>query len=404
LRNSLYENGDFSQIEDEQLCRLWSHLREYSFSLAMSEDYDEARRASDLMWSVRQELQNREPPSPTSTPQELEISADNMEREWCERFSNYDNETTARRNHLVTNNSSSLDRFERLWQDEIPRRYRKPSGRYLQLKQQERALAVIRDFDRAALLHRECEALRAEEARAAQAQLIYDYREARSRLIAKQQQDLEQYDACRERIRDCMVAQYQRACDVLTLTQTAARIRQARRVQHALSIELSASIETSVQSKAKLRDPLLPPLMPPNHPQFVEDEQRRREESKRQAIEYSRWNAERTLAKYNGQPVAPPPGHAGQKRQQSEQRTEQLGPDVMEPFATAVFDVMDHPPEQDAQDDGEQQEDVTTLGDVIGEELDRAEGGEEEEDGAAPLGDVISEELRTAEDDGHDTA
>jgi hypothetical protein len=398
LRNRLYENEDLNKIDDQQLSRLWSHLREFSFSLAMSEDYDEARRASDLMLSVRQELQNREPPSPTSTPRDLETSSDNLERDWSERFSNYDNETAARRTQLLTNNANSLDRFERLWQGKMPRLYRKPSGRYLQLKQQEWALAVVRDFDRASMLHRECEVLRAEEANAAQAQLVSDYREARGRLLAKQQQDLDQYDASRERSRACMVAKYQRACDVLALTQTVARTRQARRTQQASSIELGVSIEASVQSKTRPRDPLLPPLMPPNDPQFVQDEQRRRDEVRRHAIEYSRWNAERTLAKYNGQPIAPQPRQTGQQRQQSQRATEQLGPEVMEPFATAVMEVMDHPPEQDAQDDAEQQEKVTTLGDVMGEELKRAEG-EEEEKAVAPLN-ATREELRTAEEDG----
>jgi hypothetical protein len=310
LRDQLYEKEDFSEVDRNQLIRLCNHLREVSNQYALAQDYLSAIQASDLLIKSRQELiQRNADAGQTGDAQTEEEAREKFEASWSKKFSDYDQESKTRRDRLLEQQSNIEQEFERVWSEEMPRKYRKPSARYLQLKEQERALAISRDFDGANSLHRQNEALLHEETEAAQHSLKVDYKNARVKFTEKQRSDLESSDQLRKNGRILLQQQYERARlqfeRRLAVMRVGGVVRGAR--HRNLNPELGAPVEAIIETKSKLRDVLLPPLIPPNDPSVIEEDRRREEEQKARSQQFSRWNAQRTLSRYNGCQISRPP-------------------------------------------------------------------------------------------------
>lgn len=311
MRDQLYENEDFSEFTNDQLSRVYGHLRELTTQHAIDEQYTEARRSNALMENVRKELIARNLDG-FAARSRAEMSPEELfERHWQNVFDRYDRETEEKRSQMETKNARVLETFERTWTDEMPSKYRKPSARFLELKSKEKRAALAKDFDTAEKFHRECEALMQKEAAAAQAALITDYHDAKARLLERQSHEMENFENQRIQGRVLIEADYKRAKRNAELREFVVKDREAmlgKRTRYFdYHPELASSLEAGVMSRKRCVNVLLPPLTPPNDPALVQTQERTREDKKRRSMHYSRWNAERTLSKYNGVDAPPPP-------------------------------------------------------------------------------------------------
>ena len=312
IREQLYENEDFSEYSNEQLSRVYAHLRELTTQHAMDEKYADARRSNALMENVRQELiaRNMDGYHPAQsrsdmTPEEI------FERHWQNVFGKYDSETAEKREMIEARNARALDAFEKTWAIDMPPKYRKPSPRFLELKKKEKCAALAKDFDSAERFHGECEALIQREVAAAQAALIADYNEAKAKLLEKQGLELENFENQRVQGRQLITADYNRAKKNMELREFVVKDREAmlgKRTRYFdYHPDLSSSMESGVASKKRWVNVLLPPLTAPNDPGVVYNQERSREDKKRRSQTFSKWNAEKTLSKYHGVDAPPPP-------------------------------------------------------------------------------------------------
>lgn len=309
LRDKLLENPDFSEVEDEQLKMLMAHLREYSQDMALKEDYEEAAKASSLLEVTRKEQQER---NSRIHERELDdadkIKREKCEKQWDEKLQNLDEETQAKREAIQNEQNEELDRFEKRWAEDMPRKYRKPSNRLLQLKQIERSLAISGKYDEAKEIHKESEAIAQLEGSQIQNKLITDYRIAREKLMIKFNEDMNLFEKSRAQEREVIECQKRKDLEKFVYREEVQKIKQiesrkgCKERSGVIKPDYGASVIGINQTKMKFRDNVIPPLFAPNDPKFVEEEQRKAREKKRIQDEYQKKNAELTLLDYTVQP------------------------------------------------------------------------------------------------------
>jgi hypothetical protein len=202
LRERLYEDPSFEEIDDVTLQRLLAHLREYSQEHGIREDYDEAARARDLMEKARIEAQARRDavPRPPQTSRQP-LTDDEFESMWQQRYDEFDSASDVKRRELADRQKRALDQFEDSWRRQMPSRYRKPSNALLQIKHMERALAISGQYERARAMHDEADRIARQEAEQLQRHLIRDYRIARDQMLRRQQAERDKLEGDRARLR-----------------------------------------------------------------------------------------------------------------------------------------------------------------------------------------------------------
>lgn len=309
LRDKLYEDPNMTEITSEDLTHLFQHLREYTYDQALKENYPEARKAKNLQEATRQELSYRNMSPVSRRPSQMTQRQMNLENQWKDHFDGFDEETDQKRMQMQQKHNEQLEEFEDLWANEMLRKYRKPSARLLQLKQQERALAYQQDFDKAEILHNETEALKNIEAEQAQKQLEIDYKAAKAQLLERQASDLQKYEDSRAITRRFYMTQYNIAKQNMERNMD---IDVRRREEHSRvsryenpNPEIACSYENAARSKGGAHGWLLPDLQPPNDPQRVEEEERRKYEQQKKAQQFSKRNAQMSLSQSMRSPRPP---------------------------------------------------------------------------------------------------
>jgi hypothetical protein len=188
---------------------------------------------------------------------------------------------------MTERHESERAHFEEFWRDEKPREYRRPTGRYLELKAKEKALAAAGEIDEAERTYREAERTAKAAAELAQERLDRDYRCALQRLIEKQQSELDVFNRRAFHQRDVLLSErekYERygkyRADVVALLRTKAS-------KPKLSDEMKIQPAKRPRSRG-ISGLLLPDLIPPNDP----ERQRRRQERHAQLVKEGRFRSE----------------------------------------------------------------------------------------------------------------
>lgn len=314
LRDQLYENPDFADIESSALQKLLAHLREYIQDRINSEDYDNAEKASGLAELVKSQLSK---PQNTDTSN-TEKNSDTLSTErtalkqfddkWKEKFDQYDKTTNEKLKELEDKQAQQLQEFEKLWSTEKPQRYRKPSDDLVKLKALERSLAMSGQFDRARTIHAEAEKLALKEQKELQKSLINDYRAAKETFVEKQKQEKEKFLSVRAANRSRM--ETKKKIELAKVENRNAVVQERSKSQQNNSNKERNSGQDfhmcyptmNTQNKTKSPDNLIPPLFAPNDPQFVEEEERKLREKRKRQLEMQKKNAEATLLEYTVQP------------------------------------------------------------------------------------------------------
>jgi hypothetical protein len=307
IREQLYEDPDLSGFDTEKLNEIYASLREYRHHKALKQEYDEAQKARDLSEVVFQELQKRGPVSSATNFDENSLTArqNGFEDVWRRKMEKYDEETEVKIHGLREQQAERRREFENIWNQEMPRRYRKPSHQLLQLRKIEKSLALSSDFERAKVVHKEVEEMARREHEVQQENLLRDYAFAQNKLLSRQKADIKTLEDSRAHSRRCLLQEYEHekiAVKNRSLVVKARKVeaekgyRTANRGRSAIGT--GATYSLSDGERSGVEDVLLAPMKPPNDPEFLENEKKRRRETNRRKLEYQRQYAASALAKY----------------------------------------------------------------------------------------------------------
>lgn len=301
LREKLYIDPNFSECTNEKLEELHSYLREYSLNRGLHEDYDEAQRARELSNKVMNEISRRN--TNTDTNSNLSESFENKKNQftskWDKKLNDYDDETAKKRKILQDKLDDEKDKFEELWRNEMPRKYRKPTPHLLQLKTIEKSYAVSGDFIKAKSAHQEFEKQANSEAELAQRNLIRDYEIALKKFSEKQKKEILLFEESRKHHRNCLTAQQENEQNMILNREKIVQKRSNENQKPKSRLQyLSSTVIYQASKKSDMDDVLLPPLKPPNDPKMKEEKQKKKREMDKIKSEYYKKHAEETLKRY----------------------------------------------------------------------------------------------------------
>jgi hypothetical protein len=267
LRETLFEKPDFTSVSDADLKLLIGHLREYAQQCASQEFYAHALRSQQLLDSARAVLTTR---VTENRPSEAEIAAQaeiraQLEQQWVTARQEYEEETEVKRQKLKEKHEHEFRLFEKRWKTKMPQKYRKPSHRVLELRQQEKTLVVSMEIVRALDVHQQIQAKVNVEAEAAQRNLIRDYNLAREKHFEKQRLEMERFEKTRKAGLEVIEADFEMRKDVQSHHENAARLR----LSHALNKprppnERPVTSQGIPKNRDLEIDNLLPELLAPN--------------------------------------------------------------------------------------------------------------------------------------------
>lgn len=327
LRERLYDDPDCQDIETPQLNRLYWSLREYSHQCGARADYDEAQRSLVLSNSVCDVLRARERGEDGASAGDTQSG--NVTAEWRKKFNDYDAETKKRLDEVDERHKKQREEFERLWREDMPRRYRKPSQKLLQVKRIEKSLAVSSQFEEAKRVHAEAAAIAAQEREQQQANLNRDYAVAKAKLEEKQKGERNQMEQTRRDGRRLLNVRAQQ--DKATaqnrsfvVEEKKKEILKGSRMADRARSSLNGNAYVTAYERSSTEDVLLDPLMPPNDPEMLEQERKRKKEMNKKKRDYHHQHAAATLAKLTvSQKYTFPNERASRERGQDETKEEE---------------------------------------------------------------------------------
>jgi hypothetical protein len=229
LRERLSDSPDFSDLTDDELILVITHLKEYVKCVAAGCDYNEARRSQALYDAAMNARYHRVHDRVKSESPRTRLAATQREQEeiWQRELDEFDRETEDKIAQLNARHETEMKEFELRWQeDETLRKYRKPSSRLLQLSRMEKFLARLRCFNEAEVVNLETRELTDRELAMSQAMINRDFHVAKEKLKEKQQREYELLVATQQHWRDCVVVRQNAEKAVLHNRENAVEQRQ----------------------------------------------------------------------------------------------------------------------------------------------------------------------------------
>ena len=297
LRESLSDGHSLGDHDTETLRKLYVHLREYEAEKRIDEDYVSAKKAHDDAEDVLSVIQSREPiERALSGPVATIDTKESYRTKWKESIAEFDKATEEKRSNIIARQRQSIERFNERWGNDMPRKYRKPSFRLMQLKQTEHTLANSGDYTLASRYHEEAEKLAREEAEKAQRRLVQDYKAAHHQMLQKQAIELQNFDSSRAEARRVMQSKFMiemRAAlnrdNVMKQRRVQGGEFDPKRKSHTWKkVTIPVPINAEVERRKAFPKALLPPLRPPNDPSLEEEEERNKQERIRMNKEFER--------------------------------------------------------------------------------------------------------------------
>ena len=307
LREALDDGQSVTDEETATLRKLYVNLREFETQKRAEEDYTAAKKARDQAEAVLAEIQSREPKARAfSGPVATTDAKASYRNKWRESAAEFDKVTAEKRNNIIARQQQRMDRFNEHWGKDMPRKYRKPSFRLIQLKKMEHSLAASGDYEQASKYHREAEQLAKEETNRAQKRLVQDYKVAQNNIYQRQANELQHFDSSRadaKRVMQSKLMNEMRAAmnrdNVLKQRRVSGDLGSdgQRRSQTWKKVTIPVPVKAEVERSKGFQKTLLPPLKPPNDPSLEVEEDRNRREKARQAKEFERRKAQEKAAK-----------------------------------------------------------------------------------------------------------
>jgi hypothetical protein len=287
LRDRLLNSLTFDEIASDALEKLLVHLRESSTEAIARREYEHANDSKRLSDSIRCELISREKADDRSAEQkhEYEVSRNEAEQRFLDELAEFDRIWSGKKSRFLERQQAERDSFEEQWTVVYPQRFRKQSGRLLELQDIERKLGFIASFDEAAVVRGEADLLEQRELAAAQESLIEAYSAAQAKMEREQASKQELFESKRIDRRSAIVAHQQTEREYLANRETVLNGK-----PHSHKRESSFDIITRPQPSAgatakihydsaqRTKGRMLPPLLAPNDPRVKQMCEKKRSE------------------------------------------------------------------------------------------------------------------------------
>ena len=307
LTKTFLENPDFSETDTVSLQSYLDYLKDYTRFKGMNAEYDEAEQCQALQKLIQAEIYKRTPNQNKTEQNEMSNSEiqNSFEKDWQKKFADFDFETAEKLKELGQKQDEEKEKFEQQWRNENTRKYRKPSGKLLQMKQIEKTLASSGEYTNAKRVHKDVEALEREEFTEAQNQLIVDYQIAQKKLQIKFKREEEQLISNRQHEKVLLESKKQQEQENILKRQSVLMSRSTQR-KNPRQRPVTTSPGLDQQQKVIIaknyyneEDFLLPPIIPPNDPKLQEKLRKKKEQDNKKRSEYQKQNAQSALSKYS---------------------------------------------------------------------------------------------------------
>jgi hypothetical protein len=276
-------------------------LKEYSRRTALEGNFRDAKASRELETAVKEEITNRG----NVKSRDGEVADDPAKRRenfkafWAKEREKFDRTTEAKRSEITQRQAHEMRVFERIWREEKPQQYRKPSGQLLSMKRIEKSLILMGEIDEADSAHARANQQIKLEAAIAQEKLATEYELEKSRRLAKHEQELKVFDDARATERLVLESDYERGLKHLKNREAVVESKNSGPAPRNRPNSELASLPTSLSRLSDSRPTtLLPPLIAPNDRRYVSTKQKARTDLARKQEEFQRRNAEEIMAQY----------------------------------------------------------------------------------------------------------
>ena len=278
------ENPDFSDVDGEQLQKFIMHLSEYSNACARKEDYQSAKKASDLKLIANNCLKT----GGVTKTRALESNKSDdhvkvVQDVFDKRNKAVDDEYEKKLKSINEKQDKDRAEFNKKWTETMPNKFRKPSQKLLQLKAIEKTLANSGDFEKAAEIKKQADQLMKKETQEAQNNLVRDYKVALSFKESTYSQERDVLEQWYKSQKSVIAAEYQK--EMIIAEKRKNVIEQKDEEEKKLISRAKPQtpvIVTPSKGEEKLEATLLPPLIPPNDARINELNKKKRSPSKQQ--------------------------------------------------------------------------------------------------------------------------
>jgi hypothetical protein len=209
LRRDAYLRRPLNWASLEELTEFITTLEEETTRHIQEQRYIDAKNAKATLDYVMSERDKRTPPVipflPTNDDPGMH-SANRRIQEWDETIEKFDEETRAKIASMRRFQEKKVEEFELQWSEIMPERYRRPSKKLLDLRENTPILAALGRFDEANAQKQMADRLEIEECQEAQRLLDMDYSKAKRQLMTKFENDLRSFIQNREEQRAIFLA------------------------------------------------------------------------------------------------------------------------------------------------------------------------------------------------------
>ena len=274
LRNSLIneEEPNFDEVDLDDLKILQSHLKEYTIVCASKGEYVEARKSDNLNKKVTNKIYHsvHDVARSDSPRTKYEEKYNKAKQDWENELAEFDEETNSEMEHLKECQSKEMERFESSWDEVSTRKYRKASGRLLQLWRNEKFLARKGDFEEAAVVRAEADELCKREMAAAEAAMNRDFHYQKEQLEKDHQEEIRRFEEERGELRSIIESRHRTEASNLENLRNAVEVRMKEPPR--TKVAQKSIRKREAPSRASFAPPgevvfahqtILPPLPPP---------------------------------------------------------------------------------------------------------------------------------------------
>lgn len=282
LRETLFrDKSEVSDLSDKKLADLVCHLKEYAINAAKQRDYDNASLANSLLELVNAERNSRS--SAVNVNKALEEQYEKrlyqLKQDHKKQRDDFEEEFSFKRQQMEQKLEVDIVNFERLWSNEMPRKYRKPSTFLLKLYDKESRLAKSKDFDAAKEAKIEVDMREQKEMELAQKQMNYDYQIAKEKLIKKQEEERDIFESTYNHYLECLIAKQRIELSHISNRLHVVSLRQEENLKHQQNQKVHTSTQPISREVVQIdHQRLLPPLIAPNDQRMIDKCNKERKE------------------------------------------------------------------------------------------------------------------------------
>jgi hypothetical protein len=268
IRRQVVERHTMDFIEDSKLQRFYDYLRNLKAALVEAERYIDARDVNQLIERCQNERNYRaNRNSGHGGDYDLSEAEKVRQLKACDsKITKHDQDFIEKICEVQSRHATELDKFEAEWRT-MPDRYRRPSKKLIDLRHASRSLAYAGKYEEAAARKAEAESLAQREQLYAQQRLEADYRAARKKLIAKQDEEVRLMSQTAELQRELLITKRGELEDDVSKRKLVLTVKRPPRNRVEIgNFGGGPTLKGSgVRKPVKCTsEPRLPPLQPPN--------------------------------------------------------------------------------------------------------------------------------------------